>query len=89
MVHLVLSTSTTSDCDLFEESKLCVSQMTNLIDRQPTEDEADCQELCQSYTRCSHFTFMEANFPLDTGKPDLQCYLWKKCISKVTFIQPS
>merc|ERR1719209_1623135 len=54
-----------------------------MINRQTTEDEAECQELCQSYTRCTHFTFMEADFPLRSGEPDLQCYLWKKCISKI------
>ena len=84
---LASTTSTTSDCDLFQESELCISQMTNLIYRRPTEDEVVCQELCQSYTRCTHFSFMEASFPLQTGQPDFQCYLWKKCISKVIFIQ--
>ena len=76
--------STASDCSLFEESKLCISKLTNLIYRQPVEDEAVCQELCQSYLQCSHFTFMESKYPLPTGKPDLQCYMWKRCISKVT-----
>ena len=44
-----------------------------------------CQELCQSHTKCSHFTFVENKYPLETGEPDLQCYLWKRCISKVAF----
>ena len=75
--------SSASNCDLFEESKLCVSKLTNLVDRLRAEDEVVCQELCQSYNRCTHFTFMESKYPLATGKPDLQCYLWKRCISKV------
>ena len=79
------TTETATGCDLFEESKLCVAQLTNLIDRQPTEDEVLCQELCQSHTLCSHFTFVENKYPLETGEPDLQCYMWKRCISKVTF----
>ena len=76
-------TAAASDCELFEESKLCVSQLTNLIDRQPTEDELVCQKLCQSSVRCSHFTFVENKYPLETGEPNLQCYLWKRCIKKV------
>ena len=76
-------TPTASDCELFEESKLCVSQLTNLIDRQPTEDELVCQKFCQSSDRCSHFTFVENKYPLETGEPNLQCYLWKRCIKKV------
>ena len=79
--------STVADCDQFEESKLCVSHLTNLIDRLPTEDEVVCQELCQSHTKCSHFTFMEDKYPLENGEPDLQCYMWKRCISKVTLYQ--
>ena len=86
MVFLASRMSTASDCEIFEESKLCVSHLTNLIDRLPTEDEVVCQELCQSHTKCSHFTFMEDKYPLENGEPDLQCYLWKRCISKVTFI---
>ena len=78
--------STATDCDLFEESKLCVAQLNNLIDRQTTEDEVVCQELCQSFTQCSHFTFVENKYPLETGEPNLQCYLWKRCIKKVAFI---
>ena len=83
------SLTAASECDLFEISQLCVSQTSNLLSRQPTEDEVVCQELCQSNTRCSHFTFMEADFPLETGEPDLQCYLWRRCISKVDFGFPS
>ena len=88
IVSCLASTMTAaSDCDQFEESKLCVSHLTNLIDRLPTEDEVVCQELCQSHTRCSHFSFMEDIYPLETGEPDLQCYLWKRCISRVTLFQ--
>ena len=81
--------STATDCDLFEESTLCVAQLNNLIDRQTTEDEVVCQELCQSSTQCSHFTFVENKYPLETGEPNLQCYLWKRCIKKVAFIHLS
>ena len=70
---------------MFNEASLCISQLTNLIDRLPTEDEVVCQELCQSHTKCSHFTFVENKYPLETGEPDFQCYLWKRCISKVIF----
>ena len=87
--YLSSTMSSASDCELFEESKLCIAQLTNLIDRQPTEDEVMCQELCQSHTKCSHFTFVENKYPLETGEPDLQCYMWKRCISKGTFILPS
>ena len=76
--------SSSSDCDVFEESKLCMSQLTNLLDRQPTEDEVVCQELCQSNLKCQHFTFMESKYPLKTGEPDFQCYLWQRCDSKVS-----
>ena len=85
---LASSSSVTSDCDLFEESKLCISQLHNLLGRQPIENELVCQELCQSHTRCTHFTFVEGKYPLNTGEPDFQCYLWKKCIAKVDLIQP-
>ena len=102
--------STAHDSDLFEESKLCVAQLTNLIgdrlyyryifsskikhlftktnliDRQTTEDEVVCQQLCQSYSQCSNFTFVENKYPLDTGEPNLQCYLWKRCNKKVIFM---
>ena len=88
---LVTTTSAApSDCGKFEESKLCVSTLTNLLDRQPTEDEVVCQELCQSHTGCTHFTFVENKYPLETGELRLQCYLWKRCISKVTsFLHPN
>ena len=89
MCASLASLTAASECDLFEISQLCVSQTSNLLSRQPTEDEVVCQELCQSNTRCSHFTFMEADFPLETGEPDLQCYLWRRCISKVDFGFPS
>ena len=73
-----------SDCDVFEKSKLCISQLTNLLDRQPTEDEVVCQELCQSNLKCQYFTFMESKYPLKTGEPDFQCYLWQRCDSEVS-----
>ena len=85
LAHLTSAAST--NCDLFEESKLCISHLSNLIYRQPTTDELVCQDLCQSHLACSHFTFMEGSYPLVTGEPDLQCYLWRKCISKAGFIQ--
>ena len=85
---LASTTSATSECDLFEESKLCISQLHNLIDQQSTEDELVCQELCQSHLQCTHFTFMEASYPLQSGEPDFQCFLWKKCIAKVAFFYP-
>ena len=85
LAHLTSAAST--NCDLFEESKLCISHLSNLIYRQPTTDELVCQDLCQSHLACSHFTFMEGSYPLVTGAPDLQCYLWRKCISKAGFIQ--
>jgi len=81
---LASTMSTATDYNLFEESKLCVAQLNNLIDRQTTEDEVVCQELCQSFTQCSHFTFVENKYPLETGEPNLQCYLWKRCIKKVS-----
>ena len=84
--RLASTMSAASECEVFEESKLCISQLTNLIYRQPTEDEVVCQELCQSHTKCSHFTFVENKYPLETGEPRLQCYMWKRCISKVTLI---
>ena len=28
-------------------------------------------------------TFMEGSYPLDSGAPDLQCYLWSRCVSSV------
>ena len=59
---------------------------TILIDRQTTEDEVVCQQLCQSFSQCSHFTFVENKYPLETGEPNLQCYLWKRCNKKVAFI---
>ena len=74
---------TSASCTLFEESQLCISGLTNLLDRQPADDEVTCQELCRSHTGCTFFTFMESSFPLDSNKPDLQCYLWKNCPSKV------
>ena len=86
---LASTMSSASDCEIFEEAKLCVSHLTNLLGRQPTEDEVVCQELCQSHTLCTHFTFVENKYPLKTGEPRLQCYLWKRCISKVTLIQLS
>ena len=84
LVHLTRATN--PDCELFEEAQLCISRLSNLIDRHPSEDEVDCQELCQSHTKCSHFTFVENKYPLENGEPDLQCYLWKRCISKVNFL---
>jgi len=85
IVSWLASTMSTADgSDLFEDSKLCVAQLTNLIYRQTTEDEVVCQQLCQSFSQCSHFTFVENKYPLETGEPNLQCYLWKRCNKKVS-----
>ena len=81
---LVSPALTSSECDLFEESTLCISHLFNLIDRQPAKDEAACQNLCQqSHAECKNFTFVENKYPLKSGEPNLQCYLWKRCIKQV------
>ena len=86
VLHQTSPTVSTLDCDFFKEAQLCISRLSNLIDRQPTEDEVECQELCQSHAKCNNFTFVENQYPLETGAPDLQCYLWKRCISEMNFL---
>ena len=83
VLHQTSPTVSALDCDFFKEAQLCISRLSNLIDRRPTEDEVECQELCQSHAKCNNFTFVKNHYPLETGAPDLQCYLWKRCISKV------
>ena len=60
-----------------------MSYLNNLVAAEPTEHEVSCQLLCQADPSCTHFTFMEGSYLLDSGEPDLQCYLWSRCVSSV------
>lgn len=67
-----------SACDLFTESKLCISLLHNLISHVATDHEVSCQELCSDTPGCEYFTLVTPQ-PRSPGEVEHECYLWKVC----------